>query len=65
MAWRKHAYLNKNKNKIFCSAHGAQFDVESGKCIQGPCLGQSLQRPDVYLAEDGFLYWHPTAKEDN
>jgi nitrite reductase/ring-hydroxylating ferredoxin subunit len=65
MAWKKHAYLNKNKTKIFCSAHGAQFDIESGECFLGPCLGQKLERMDVRLAEDGYVYWYTETEEEN
>jgi nitrite reductase/ring-hydroxylating ferredoxin subunit len=44
MAWRRHAYLNAARDRIVCNAHGAQFDIPSGRCLLGPCLGQSLQR---------------------
>lgn len=43
MAWRKHAYLNGDGSRIVCFAHGAQFRPEDGRCVLGPCLGQSLQ----------------------
>ena len=43
LPWRKDAYLNREASRIVCAAHGAQFDIESGICLLGPCLGQSLQ----------------------
>jgi nitrite reductase/ring-hydroxylating ferredoxin subunit len=43
MAWRKDAYLNADRTRIVCAAHGAQFDIETGVCTLGPCLGQGLQ----------------------
>jgi nitrite reductase/ring-hydroxylating ferredoxin subunit len=58
MAWKKDAYLNKAKTKIFCAAHGAQFEIQSGLCFRGPCLGQSLVKADVRLDEEGVLHWH-------
>jgi nitrite reductase/ring-hydroxylating ferredoxin subunit len=42
MAWRKDAYLSGDRSRIVCSAHGARFDIETGVCTLGPCLGQSL-----------------------
>ena len=42
MAWRKDAYLSADGTRIVCSAHGAQFVVETGVCTLGPCLGRSL-----------------------
>lgn len=42
MAWRRHAYLDAARRHIVCAAHGALFDIASGACVRGPCLGQSL-----------------------
>ncbi len=49
MAWREHAYLNANASRIVCSAHGAQFDVATGVCTLGPCLGQKLTPVPVWI----------------
>jgi nitrite reductase/ring-hydroxylating ferredoxin subunit len=56
MAWRKNAYLNASRDRIVCSAHGAQFDIATGVCTLGPCLGQSLQPVSVELDADGSIY---------
>lgn len=53
MAWRKDAYLNGKKTHIACHAHGALFERETGVCIQGPCLGKSLQAVDLIEHENG------------
>lgn len=58
MAWRKDAYLNGAGDRIVCSGHGAQFDIYTGACLIGPCLGQNLKKARVELADDGYLYWH-------
>ena len=52
MAWRKNEYLNADRSRIVCAAHGAQFDIVSGKCSLGPCLGKSLQRVDIFIDEE-------------
>jgi nitrite reductase/ring-hydroxylating ferredoxin subunit len=52
MAWRKDAYLNKAGDRIVCSAHGAQFLIDTGECTLGPCLGQSLEPVDVVLTQE-------------
>jgi nitrite reductase/ring-hydroxylating ferredoxin subunit len=56
MAWRKNAYLNADRDHIVCSAHGALFDIASGVCTLGPCLGQSLEPMTVVLDADGCVY---------
>jgi nitrite reductase/ring-hydroxylating ferredoxin subunit len=53
MAWRKDAYLNADSTRIVCHAHGAQFDIETGLCVAGPCIGQSLAPLDLYVDEGG------------
>ncbi len=58
MAWRKDAYLDVNRTSIVCAAHGARFEIETGRCTLGPCLGQSLERVDVEVADDGAIYLH-------
>ena len=56
MAWRRHQYLNREGSRIVCSAHGAQFDIVSGACTLGPCLGQSLEPVAIACGSDGVLY---------
>jgi nitrite reductase/ring-hydroxylating ferredoxin subunit len=56
MAWRKHAYLNANGSRIVCSAHGAQFDIDSGECLLGPCLGQRLTPVALSVDEGGEVF---------
>ena len=36
-------FLNRDRTLVQCSTHGAQFRIEDGYCIKGPCLGASLQ----------------------
>jgi nitrite reductase/ring-hydroxylating ferredoxin subunit len=56
MAWRKNAYLNAERDRIVCSAHGAQFDIDTGACTLGPCLGQSLTALPWTLNDDDEIY---------
>lgn len=55
MAWRKDAYLNADGSRIVCHAHGAQFDIASGLCLLGPCVGQSLQRLAIHVDAQGAV----------
>jgi nitrite reductase/ring-hydroxylating ferredoxin subunit len=36
-------FLSADGERIICFAHNAQFGVESGACVGGPCSGQALQ----------------------
>jgi nitrite reductase/ring-hydroxylating ferredoxin subunit len=42
LAWRRDAYLNAAGDRIVCAAHGAQFEIDTGLCVLGPCLGDRL-----------------------
>jgi nitrite reductase/ring-hydroxylating ferredoxin subunit len=43
LEYRKDKFLNADGSEIVCSAHGAHFDIATGYCTYGPCLGESLQ----------------------
>jgi nitrite reductase/ring-hydroxylating ferredoxin subunit len=47
-------YLTPTGQHIACGWHGARFDIESGICLSGPCLGQSLMHWPV-SADDGLV----------
>ena len=39
-------------SSLICQTHGAAFDVESGICESGPCLGERLNKLSVEIQED-------------
>lgn len=53
MAWRTDRYLNGEGTHLACHSHGALFDIETGECVLGPCLGQSLTRVALRLSAVG------------
>ena len=64
LAWRKHAYLNAAGDHIVCAAHGALFDIDSGLCTLGPCLGERLTALPLALHDNGEVYLaDPTLKD--
>jgi len=36
-------FLSSDRRRILCRSHGAQFELEDGLCVAGPCLGAQLQ----------------------
>lgn len=56
LAWRRHAYLNAARDRIVCSAHGAQFEIRTGACLLGPCLGRALTPVPLTLHDDGEVH---------
>lgn len=47
LEWEADRFLDSSKQLIQCATHGAQFLIENGNCIYGPCKGQKL-RPIPY-----------------
>lgn len=48
-------FLAKDGSVIICYAHGAHFDIDSGVCTSGPCVGQRLVKVPSWIA-DGRLF---------
>ena len=48
-------FLTEDKKNLVCSGHGARFELATGTCVSGPCLGKGLDR--LAIAEtDGAIY---------
>ncbi len=45
--WGPHRFLTQDQSMIMCVAHGALFDITSGECATGPCMGESLRQVPV------------------
>ena len=56
MAWKTDAYLNGERTHLTCHSHNALFEMDTGECILGPCLGQSLTRIEIAVDEKGDVF---------
>lgn len=52
-------FMDCEQHYLLCSNHGALFQVEDGRCVAGPCSGESLlsvpirvASGEIFLAED-------------
>ena len=41
--WQPDDFMTFDNFYLLCSTHGAQFQIEDGFCISGPCKGQELK----------------------
>jgi nitrite reductase/ring-hydroxylating ferredoxin subunit len=53
--WQENKFLDLFGAYIQCTLHGALFQIENGRCIWGPCLGQSL-KPIATVVKNDHLY---------
>lgn len=49
--WQPDAFLDGDRRHILCAVHGALFQIEDGRCIAGPCLGEALTPVDVVVEQ--------------
>ena len=52
LQWAPHHFLTNDRKNIFCAAHGAVFEIDTGLCVAGPCLGATL-KPLASRQRDG------------
>ena len=48
-------YLTPDGKLIACGWHGALFEIASGACVGGPCIGQSLAPWPVTVQDDRIV----------
>jgi PAT family beta-lactamase induction signal transducer AmpG len=53
--WSPTGFMTKDRSQIMCSAHGAVFEIATGKCVDGPCVGAGLRPLEVRVV-DGMVW---------
>ena len=53
--WAPDKFLSWDKRMILCATHGAQFRIDDGYCVAGPCVGQGLIPVTVTLDGDEIM----------
>lgn len=53
--WLPDRFLDRSGTYIHCQSHGALFEIDSGRCIAGPCPGARLE-PVAVIERGGELY---------
>lgn len=57
--WQPGEFLNLEQTHIICAMHGAEFRIEDGYCVGGPCRGDSLARVPIRINGD-WIELQPT-----
>ena len=55
LEWQPDQFLDAEQRLIQCANHGAQFLIETGECIAGPCVGEYLTAVPCEV-RDGVVY---------
>lgn len=52
--WQPGQFFSLDGRFLQCSLHGALFEPETGRCVRGPCAGQSLKKVTLTLTADAL-----------
>lgn len=52
--WQPDVFLAPGGQWIRCVMHGALFEIETGDCVSGPCMGHGLQPLGIQV-RDGYV----------
>lgn len=53
--WEPDRFLDASGTLIECANHGALFNIDTGECVAGPCIGDCLESV-AFTLSDGHLY---------
>ena len=53
--WAPDQFLSTDGRHLVCATHGAEFEIATGECISGPCLGDRLEHVMIEI-KDGIVF---------
>jgi len=60
--WQPNQCFDFTEQYLVCSVHGALFQPDDGKCIYGPCLGQSLKSISLEIESGNIFIYSESLK---
>lgn len=58
--WAPDKFLFSDAGHLICSHHGATFELPSGHCLSGPCMGARLTQVPIRVEDDSV--WMDTTQ---
>jgi naringenin degradation protein FdeD len=52
---RNNCTMDKDQKHLVCAQHAAEFSLENGLCVKGPCIGMKLDPVSIELTDDNVL----------
>lgn len=53
--WERGQFLDGEGLRILCGKHGARFDMGTGACVEGPCIGAALTSVALVVDAEGDI----------
>lgn len=57
--WQPGQFFDADGQYLMCATHGALYEPHTGRCVAGPCRGQSLLPVSIQETQ-GRVYWLST-----
>jgi nitrite reductase/ring-hydroxylating ferredoxin subunit len=57
--WQSNSFFAPEGSLLICTSHGALFRANTGECIAGPCVGQSLRSIEIEVVDGQILLRGP------
>lgn len=55
--WQPGQFLNSDNTLIICAMHGAEFRLQDGYCVAGPCAGDRLASVNIARDDAGRIIY--------
>ena len=63
--WERNTFLDPNYGiRLMCGKHGAQFELGTGMCVEGPCKGRSLVPVALAVLDNDICVLGVTLEEE-
>ncbi|MBG0808650.1 Rieske (2Fe-2S) protein [Methylosinus sp. H3A] len=59
------SFLDPTQRFLLCGKHGAQFDIPTGVCNDGPCVGAQLEKVEVVIDDNEVCLVGVTIAEED
>lgn len=53
--WIEDQFLDADGAYIQCAVHDARFEIDSGRCVLGPCMGDCLKALSIDASKNGIF----------
>jgi len=62
--WERNQFLESGGKRIICGKHGSLFELATGLCIEGRCVGKSLEPVALCVVDGDVCVTGVTLAED-
>ena len=63
--WERNQFLDPNGLRLMCGKHGSTFEIGTGACTDGPCLGRGLTPVALRVIDDDICIFGVTLAEES